>query len=627
MSTSNIALSQLTVSDKNLRVVAPDKAALKRLMASIATQGILQNLVVVPGDKEQFEVIAGGRRLKALAEQDRIPADYPVPCLVKTDPAEITEISLAENVHHEAMHPADEFVAFARMIAQGSGTEDVAAAFGVTRKVVEKRMTLGRVTPRLLDEYRKGNINLDAVMAFTVCEDHERQLACYKALPGRTWPNAIRSWLLGEAVDASRGIGAFVGKAAYLKAGGAVSGDLFEDTVYLSDTALVCELAQAKLGRAKNKLEKEHPDWKWDQTTLERSEAMNGMVCLYAEHVGVPKKLDAEIEALDKQIMAWEDLYYDDELAEGFDDEESFDKAIAAACAKAEDLEAERGEYLTFTDEQKAYSGCVVTFDTAGTLDLIEGLAIRKDMPKPGQQAQAGNADGGEGEQTEDKPAAKLSQALVDDLGAYRQQIVKAALLRDPAAAADVLHYTLCMQLLSKERWLGRTLQSAHFDVVESRTRLEDTGQGRAFDEIETARAALPLEWLNINAQGERFAAFRKLNTRAKDKLVAFCTTLSLNIGVRGSSADQDLLIEQLAVDFAGYWRPTKENYFSRLNKGQLFGQFGQFGQFGPVFGREWLDWHSDAKKGAVVEGLDERFQQKPGDKDDPRVAWVPEQF
>ena len=35
---------------------------------------------------------------------------------------------------------------------------------------------------KLLDEYRKGNLNLEAIMAFTVCEDHERQLACYKVI-------------------------------------------------------------------------------------------------------------------------------------------------------------------------------------------------------------------------------------------------------------------------------------------------------------------------------------------------------------------------------------------------------------------------------------------------------------
>ena len=624
MTTSNIALSKLTVSDQNVRVVAPDKAAHQRLMASIASQGVLQNLVVVPGQKDHFQVIAGGRRLRALqalAKQKAIPNDYPVPCLVKTDSGDITEISLAENVQHEAMHPADEFVAFAQMITQGAGLEDVAAAFGVTRKVVQKRMKLGQVAPKLLDEYRKGNLNLEAIMAFTVCEDHERQLACYKELQGRTWPSAIKNWLLGEAVDAGKGIGAFVGKAAYLKAGGAVSGDLFEDTVYLSDTTLVCELAHAKLDRAAKKLAKEQPGWKWVKTALERYEATEGLVQLYAEPIGVPEQLATDIEALDKQIMAWEDLYYDDELAEGFEDEEAFDQAITEAREKAEALEVKRDAYLTFTDEQKAYSGCIVTFNTAGKLEILEGLAVRKDIPKAETAEPGGNAGAGEGGQGEDRPPAGLSQALVDDLGAYRQQIVKAALLRDPAAAADVLHYTLCMQLLSGERWLGRTLQSAHFDVVESRTKLEDTGEGRAFDEIEQARAALPLEWLNHKDEGERFTAFKQLNKRAKDKLVAFCTALTLNIGVRGSAKDQDTLIDQLDVDFAEYWRPSKTNYFARLNKGQLFEQFG------PIFGSEWLDWHSDAKKGAIVESLDERFQQKPEGKDDPRATWIPEQF
>lgn len=53
------------------------------------------------------------------------------------------------------MHPADEFVAFAKMTEQGASIEDVATAFGVTRKVVAKRMTLGRVAPRQLDRARK----------------------------------------------------------------------------------------------------------------------------------------------------------------------------------------------------------------------------------------------------------------------------------------------------------------------------------------------------------------------------------------------------------------------------------------------------------------------------------------
>lgn len=129
------------------------------------------------------------------------------------------------------------------------------------------------------------------------------------------------------------------------------------------------------------------------------------------------------------------------------------------------------------------------------------------------------------------------------------------------------------------------------------------------------------MEWTAIEDAGERFAAFRKLNKKAKDKLVAYCTVQTLNIGVRGNSEEQDALIEQLDVDFAGYWRPTKDNYFGRLTKGQLFEQFG------PVFSKEWLDWSDDMKKGAIVEGLEERFNQTPESKDDVRCTWIPEQF
>ena len=171
--------------------------------------------------------------------------------------------------------------------------------------------------PKLLDDYRKGAVNLDCLMAFTVSDDHERQLACYKELSGRLWPHAVKSWLLGEAVDARRGIGAFVGKSAYLKAGGAGAGDLFEDTFYLCDSALVCELAQAKLDRAATKLAKEESGWMWIETSMDRHQSLEGLRQLQAEHVGVPDELSQEIEAPDKQISDWEDIYYDDELAEG----------------------------------------------------------------------------------------------------------------------------------------------------------------------------------------------------------------------------------------------------------------------------------------------------------------------
>lgn len=619
MTTQMIPLSNLQVSGKNVRKTMPDKEADKRLMASIASQGVLQNLVVVPEGKGKFGVVAGGRRLRALqalAKAKAVSKNCEVRCLVKDKDADITEISLAENVGQESMHPADEFVAFADLVEQGVGIEDIAAKFGVTKAVVQKRLRLGQVAPALLDEYRRGNLNLDCIMAFTVCEDTERQLACFKELSGGyVQAHTIKRWLMGEAVSAKNGIGAFVGKAAYINNGGVLSEDLFEETVYLSDTTLVSELAQAKLERAAKKLEKEQGGWMWIETTLERHGTTENLIQLQAKHVGVPKNLVEEIEGLEKQIMAWEDLYYDDELAEGFEEEEAFSTAIEAAQEKVGVLEDKRDEYLQFSDEQKAYAGCLVTFDRVGKLDILCGMARKNDIPK-----QTASSKGGvvEGAQETEKPKAGLTQALVSDLGYYRQQATKAALLLDPAAAADVLHYTLCMQVVAGSglRWMGRNLQDASFTVVESKTTRDDTGEGRAFDELAKAREALSLEWAEIEDGGERFAAFRKLCKKAKDKLVAYCTVQTLNIGARGNSEEQDKLIEQLDVNFAGYWRPTKDNYFGRINVAQLKDLYKD------VRGEEYGEYHNDTSKAAVVANVEDLMSWHENG-----TRWIPEQF
>ncbi len=53
---------------------------IEHLAASVASKGLLENLVVRPIDGETYEVIAGGRRLAALKLLARrtIPDDHPV---------------------------------------------------------------------------------------------------------------------------------------------------------------------------------------------------------------------------------------------------------------------------------------------------------------------------------------------------------------------------------------------------------------------------------------------------------------------------------------------------------------------------------------------------------------------
>ena len=84
-------------------------------------------------DSNQYQVIAGGRRLKALQhlfDDDVIAFDYPVPCLVTTEDTAGSEISLAENVVRAEIHPADQVETFVKLIEMGNTPSEIANRFG-----------------------------------------------------------------------------------------------------------------------------------------------------------------------------------------------------------------------------------------------------------------------------------------------------------------------------------------------------------------------------------------------------------------------------------------------------------------------------------------------------------------
>ena len=176
MTIETIPLNQLVPSTANVRKTGA-KDGIDGLAASIAAHGLLQNLSVRPGAGGQYEVVAGGRRLAALrllAKQKKIAADYPVPCHA-CEGEDAAEISLAENEMRLPMHPADQFEAFKKLADQGKGPEEIAARFGTTARIVEQRLKLAVVSPRLIAAYRKGDMTLDCLMAFTIAEDHRHQ--------------------------------------------------------------------------------------------------------------------------------------------------------------------------------------------------------------------------------------------------------------------------------------------------------------------------------------------------------------------------------------------------------------------------------------------------------------------
>lgn len=175
-----VPLSRLVLRPTGRNVRKTPRMSIPELAASIQRVGLLQNLIVIPAaDGEHYEVVAGGRRLaalKLLAKKHRIAKDWEVPCLQVADGTARTA-SLTENVQREAMHPADQFEAFAALVAEGRPIEDIAADFSVTPLVVQRRLKLANVSPRLMADYRADAVTLDQLMALSITDDHAAQEA------------------------------------------------------------------------------------------------------------------------------------------------------------------------------------------------------------------------------------------------------------------------------------------------------------------------------------------------------------------------------------------------------------------------------------------------------------------
>ena len=119
-----------------------DGEALVALSESIRARGILQPVVVRPLGGEQYELVAGERRLRAA----RIAGLETVPAIVReTEDSARLELALMENMAREDLNPVDEARACATLV------EDL----GLTKEELGRRVSRSRVAVsnliRLLD--------------------------------------------------------------------------------------------------------------------------------------------------------------------------------------------------------------------------------------------------------------------------------------------------------------------------------------------------------------------------------------------------------------------------------------------------------------------------------------------
>ncbi|WP_150428684.1 ParB N-terminal domain-containing protein [Dechloromonas sp. CZR5] len=577
-----VPLSRLVLRPTGRNVRKTPRMSIPELAASIQRVGLLQNLIVIAAaDGAHYEVVAGGRRLaalKLLAKKHRIPKEWEVPCLLVADGTARTA-SLTENVQREAMHPADQFEAFAALVAEGRPIEDIAADFSVTPLVVQRRLKLANVSPRLMADYRADAVTLDQLMALAITDDHAAQETAFYDTP--TWqrhPSNLRERLTEREIDAYRHpLVRFVGLDAYESAGGGVRRDLFAEGdagVYLTDAALLERLAQDKLAGLAAEVKAE--GWAWVDATPGVTHADLHAFQRAPRERREPSKREAQrIEKLQTKMQ---------EVGEALDaalDAEDEDKADALqeeGEAMGEQLQALEDGLQYYSPNVKAAAGVVVTVDRNGEAVIHRGLLREAEAKalRTLERLRQGVADGeaandDEGDTTEEDQAPAMSDRLAQRLSAHRTAALQIEVARHPQAALAALVHGMVQTVLQESRY-GFNRDSLPLGVrLTKQDRLESMAPDWPESSAAVALRELQRAWAGKLPEdsAELFAALLAMEQGELVKLLAVCMASAVDVVTPRTTQRQpgEELAQAVGLDMAAWWMPTAEGYFKHVPK------------------------------------------------------------
>jgi ParB family chromosome partitioning protein len=558
----SIPLAKLVRSPLNVR--NGERTHIDELARSILAQGVLQSLVVTKRDdkgKEAFEVAAGDRRLAALQllrKQGKIKANFGVPCTL-IPPANAVAASLTENVEREPMSPADEFLAFQRLVDEGSSIEDVAAAFGVTPLVVKRRLKLANVAPSLLALFRAEDIDLQQLMAFAITEDRERQENVWASLPQHSRSaHAIRAALTERELPSTDRLVRFVGMKAYEKAGGPVRVDLFTDdkTTYVQDLVLLRSLAQAKL------------DKKADQVMLEEGAAWAAarLDIDYAERSAFARVWTVRSEPTAKQAARLakfaEQLAALEASPQSDGENDELDDQIADLREEIDDIE---GALQRPDPRAVKLAGILLTVDPSGRVEIDRGLIRPADKKQLKEIEKAAATDTGAADAPSPQEGSGLSAALTLNLTTHFTAALRARVGASPGVAVRALTAALCHQVFPgldmgdplpvKVQGTEPPLKANAPEIADSMAEKEFRARHAAWEQRLAGVDDL-FTWLLGEADSDVLA------------LLAHCAAWSVSAISQDALATPAIgLAAAAGLDMRDYWQPTGEAFLKRVSK------------------------------------------------------------
>lgn len=616
-----VPANRLTVSPANVRKSSCPQAD-ARLKASIAAHGVYKNLVGVPLRKKKghYSVTAGGRRLRqvhALVADGVLPADHPVPLLAVGE-ADAAEISLDENFQALKLNPAEECAAFRHLIeAEGADPAAVAKRFGVTTRFVEGRLRLAGLAEVVFTALRDGEIGLEAAQAFAASADTERQAQVFQAMSnyyGGFNPVAIRRLMTESAARGSDARALFVGRDAYVAAGGRIEVDLFSDGAAESwlDVELLARLASEKLAAAAAQVGQTEgfgsvvprlePTVSWSDT--------RDLDVVYGEIAELTSEQLARQAAIETELAEIEDSADDD----GFSDEDD---------ARWERLQAELQALLerapVLSAEQKAGATAYLLLGPDGQPRLHHQVYAAKasDAPYDGTVNRDGDTSDGSAA-TEREPV--LAQRLQEELAVQRSEIVALHVASDPHFALDLGTFVMVdAELARASHDLASTLRAPR-PMSRVPGWKSDSVAAKAWDELE---GALDRSWTGPDKVTERYDAFCALPDDARAAWFGWAVARTIDASIPQGRGDAFLrhLGTRLDIDVARWWRPTAASYFGRVSKALTLRAFGTVG------GPELVSRYAASKKGDLAAAAEKLFRGDAIVEPETKaaaLAWIP---
>jgi len=154
-----------------------EKEPLDELAASIAQHGVLQPIVVEPGEEGRYNLKIGNRRLAAA----KMVGLETVPAIILDRPIGTEEsiaMQLVENLHREDLDPIDEAEAYAALKEMGIKVSEIARRVGKERTYISHSMRLLGLHPGVREAVRQHTLPREHALALLRLEpDQQLELA------------------------------------------------------------------------------------------------------------------------------------------------------------------------------------------------------------------------------------------------------------------------------------------------------------------------------------------------------------------------------------------------------------------------------------------------------------------